>query len=127
MVLYIPNAEYEDVLSHISRTRLIIRVPKMYKLDLKLPQNLKDESIRAKFNTEKSRITIKIPKLPSATEMEDQGKSKEPMFDEKFIDNIRKGMGGTMSVWTWHSRTSLNALPIHMYLLADCDLKFCIY
>lgn len=88
IMISIPNASFDEVLSHVSSTQLIIQVPNKYKLEVSLPKNLKDESVKARFNAEKSRLTLKIPKL----EVEQKDEPTE-MFDSEFITNLQRGMG----------------------------------
>ena len=73
-------------------------MPGKYHLEQKLPENLKDESVRAKFNHAKCKLTLKIPRA------EFLGPSKadqpEPEFvDKSFMKNLQKGLNLKGEQW----------------------------
>lgn len=91
VTMSIPNVTFDQVMSHVSPRKLVVHIPGKFKLDLELPENLKDEAVKARFNKEKFRLTFKIPKLEIFEE------KQEEMFDEDFMTNLQKGLKVTKS------------------------------
>jgi len=98
ILIGLPGISFDQVQSHISPEKLIVHVPGKYHLEQKLPENLKDESVRAKFNHAKCKLTLKIPRA------EFLGPSKadnpEPEFvDKNFMKNLQKGLNLKGEQW----------------------------
>ena len=78
--------DVSQVILHVSAKKLLAHVPKKYKLEISLPENLKDEAVRARFNKKKFSLTLKIPKL----EIFEPENIEE--IDAGFMENLQKGL-----------------------------------
>ena len=89
IIINIPNATMAEAELQVSDKLLKFRIPKMYKIDIPLPDNLKDEATKARFNKEKCKLTLKIPKFEIQKAPE---QISEDMFDKDFLKQLQSGL-----------------------------------